>query len=919
MACNPLITDPFEFPRRPNNRPGLPRIAYRIGRYADFVEAMTRAINVAPELAGWTHRDADDPGIALLEGAAILGDILTFYQEHYANEAFLRTAAWRDSVAELVRLTGYRLAPGIGGRATLAFEARGTAPVVIRQGFPVKADLEDIPTPADFETDAELTAWPHLGRFSLYRARRYADTLPAGAKTIEVESVAGATDSASLTAFDLKVGDRLMLVAPEPVWTSAGNTLTATQKAPQVVKVKKLTRTLGRIQIDLDGALDESWITPVQASVQAYRIGRTFRHFGHNAPSTTLSNVTNASGVITGSRESDTGFDRHVYPNHQCRITSASAPLPAHAIPLDQDINDLSAGVRVIVQASVGISASAARVALTAVKTIRSVTAGTLGFGNLNAATSWLYLDSSLVKHAGLGSPLSDIRDWRIHEVTSAPLTLQPPASFAGSNFASGTNALRFYGTATQAQVLAGRRLYLSHADGRSVDLVCTNAATDFAPPTPDAPQMWPLSFDRAPAPFTRADFDETTPTVTVFGNLVDASQGKSEREAVLGNGDHRLSFQTFPLPKSSLTYFLSAGAIPPQTPKLEIWVNRRLWTRVDAVFGHGPKEEIYIVREDAEGRSFVQFGDGETGARLPSGVKNVSAVYRTGTGARGPIKLGATPTASERPPGFDKLTLAGIVSGGADPEDRERAREAAPGKVQSLGRLVSIRDYETETLAIPGVVTATAAWDLHEGVPAVILRVLLEAGREAEFSEVRAAIAHAQRCRGPDRFALVVEQALLRYAFADLSYARDPTYRKADVEAALRAALGPAGDAANERTGLFGLHARRLGEPEYASRIEGRLQNVAGVVWCKVTGLDLFPLPAPPVTDPAAPVPPDARPSCRPSWGASPVTDPATLVLRLAPRPLKSTLPCEPCELLQLGDRHLTLTAIAEPTGACV
>ena len=125
MACKPLITDPFEFPRRVHNRPGMPRIAYRIGRYDDFVEAMIRRIDVAPELAAWTHRDSDDPGIALLEGAAIVGDILSFYQEHYANEAFLRTAAWRESVTELVRLTGYRLAPGLGGRATLAFEARG--------------------------------------------------------------------------------------------------------------------------------------------------------------------------------------------------------------------------------------------------------------------------------------------------------------------------------------------------------------------------------------------------------------------------------------------------------------------------------------------------------------------------------------------------------------------------------------------------------------------------------------------------------------------------------------------------------------------------------------------------------------------------------------------------------------------------
>src|SRR5690606_14956674 len=180
MACNPLITDPFVFPLPISNRAGLPRIGYRIGRYADFVEAMRRAIDAAPELSAWTHREADDPGIALIEGAAILCDILTFYQEHYANEAYLRTAAWRESIAELVRLTGYRLAPGIGGRATLAFEVRGALPVTIRQGFGVKAELAALDDPADFQTAAELVAWPQFGRFHLYRPRAYPAAIAAG-------------------------------------------------------------------------------------------------------------------------------------------------------------------------------------------------------------------------------------------------------------------------------------------------------------------------------------------------------------------------------------------------------------------------------------------------------------------------------------------------------------------------------------------------------------------------------------------------------------------------------------------------------------------------------------------------------------------------------------------------------------------
>src|SRR5260370_30633476 len=89
---------------------------------------MLRRLNGQTPLLNWTHREPDDPGIALIEGAAILGDILTFYQDLYANEAFLRTAQWRESVAELVRLLGYRLAPGLRRDRALPFPTKSPPP-----------------------------------------------------------------------------------------------------------------------------------------------------------------------------------------------------------------------------------------------------------------------------------------------------------------------------------------------------------------------------------------------------------------------------------------------------------------------------------------------------------------------------------------------------------------------------------------------------------------------------------------------------------------------------------------------------------------------------------------------------------------------------------------------------------------------
>ena len=150
----------------------------------------------------------------------------------------------------------------------------------------------------------------------------------------------------------------------------------------------------------------------------------------------------------------------------------------------------------------------------------------------------------------------------------------------------------------------------------------------------------------------------------------------------------------------------------------------------------------------------------------------------------------------------------------------------------------------------------------------------------------------HAQRCSGPDRFPVVVEQALLRYVFLDLVFARDPSYRQQDVEAAIRGAFALVGDDASARSGLFGLRARRLGDREYASRIEGRVQGVAGVLWCRVAALGRF---------------------------AAGATEPTTLVLPPSPRPSANIVPCAAHELLQLAPQHLTLTAAADPTaGEC-
>ena len=885
-ACDPLIDDPFLFPCRPANRPALQRIGYRIGEYPDMVEAMLRSIDGEVALAGWTHRGADDPGIALLESLAVVGDILTFYQERYANETFLRTAEWRESVAGLVRLMGYRLSPGLGGAARLSVELKPAAgKIVVPAGYPFKADLDGQDQSVEFQTDADLTAWPHLSAFNLFRPRSYAASVAAGTDTLEVERAGSSTALAAIASLALKKGDRILLVPDAPAWVSNPNAGFSAQDPGQVLKVKDVRTVHDRTLVTFETTIDRSWSLPLVA----YRLGRTWRHFGHAAPPKHTV-PTPTSGTVTGASNLTTGFVRHIYAGHACANTSMAMNLPAEVIPLDQEVQDLVPGVRIAVETRVQLGGVMQPCIL--VRRIAALRATAMTFGPQTGASTLVTMENGLLSHSQSTGQEADIRDFRIHEITSQRIRFRPLATVSGGGFASGTETLTFYGTRKEALTLVDRPLMLKHDDGRWVELSCVNEATDFPWGTTD-PKMWLLSFDAPPAPFQRADFDEEVPKVTVHGNLVTASQGKAVPMVTLGNGDARAVFQTFALPKP-VTHLLHPGDDPAEVPELTVLVNGRAAERVSSLYGQAADRLVYVLRQDDAGGFHVQFGDGKTGARLPIGRGNVTATFRTGAGARGVLKAGATPSAGTRIEGVAKLHLPGEVAGGADPETAGNAKLAAPGRVQGLGRIVSLADYETELLAIPGVARVRGAWDLLDGTPGVVLRVLLQSGREGEYAVVRDAIHAFQRCRGSNRFALEVRQARLRQVFLDLRYAFDPALLEETVAAAITRLLAPMDQADADPDGVFALGSRQIGETEYASRIEARVQAVPGVLWVRVDGFGKL------AATLAGNLPED-------------------LPLLAAPRPRHAQVKPLADELLQLHSAHLTLvSAPPDPGGAC-
>jgi hypothetical protein len=153
-----------ETPEVITNRPALSSIAYRAGRYATFNASMLAALSdpTFSALAPLRTRDTSDFSIALLDAWAVALDILTFYQERFANEAYLRSAVDQRSVIELAALVGYQPSPGVAASTVLAFtlsSAPGSPDIVL---ISAGTRVQSVPGPGQtsqvFETSADLTA-----------------------------------------------------------------------------------------------------------------------------------------------------------------------------------------------------------------------------------------------------------------------------------------------------------------------------------------------------------------------------------------------------------------------------------------------------------------------------------------------------------------------------------------------------------------------------------------------------------------------------------------------------------------------------------------------------------------------------------------------------------------------------------------
>ena len=311
----------------------------------------------------------------------------------------------------------------------------------------------------------------------------------------------------------------------------------------------------------------------------------------------------------------------------------------------------------------------------------------------------------------------------------------------------------------------------------------------------------------------------------TINANVAMATHGETVRE-ILGSGDATQIFQKFVLKQPPLTYVSSAtpsGGIS----TLEIRVNELLWQEVPSLYERGSTERIYIIRQNDQGMTTVMFGDGKTGARLPSGQDNVKAVYRVGTGEQGLLKAHQLTQVVSRPLGLKAATNPLPPVGAQDGEQFADARRNATFTIFTLGRVVSLKDYEDFAKAFGGISKALATWT-----------------RSGQRQEVFLTVAGVEGA--------AVSGKLYDNLLTALRYAGMPgvplnlaSYSPIFFQIAAKVRLLP--DYLQEKVALdieirlrkhFAFSARTFGQPVTSSEVISVIQNTPGVQWLDLDSL---------------------------------------------------------------------------------
>ena len=315
--------------------------------------------------------------------------------------------------------------------------------------------------------------------------------------------------------------------------------------------------------------------------------------------------------------------------------------------------------------------------------------------------------------------------------------------------------------------------------------------------------------------------------TTTVNANVAPANAGSPVTE-LLGNGSAATPNQQFTLKQSPLTYTSAATPSGSQS-SLQVTANGATWTAVATLYDQPATAQVYSTLNLPGGTAQIQFGDGVEGATLPTGQGNIQAQYRIGIGSAGNVAAGAITTLMDRPVGVSGVINPLAATGGQDAQTVAGIRANAPASVLTLGRAVSITDYQNLAASFAGIAKAYALW-IPNGINRGVFLTVAAAGGAAlqPGNQTLANLVTALQNYGNPNVSIQAFSFLETTFGLTAGITYDPAYDATAVEAAVLLQLQQTYSFAN----------RSFGQGVSSDEIAALIQGVTGVIAVNVTGL---------------------------------------------------------------------------------
>lgn len=899
--CCDAVAAPPAAPLTVDNEAGLDAIAYRIGTFTSFRRAMlddvarANLLGAAPNpFLKWKEGSDGDYHTTFIELWAYLADILTFYQERIANEAYIGTATQRDSSLRIVKLIDYKPGPGAGASGLAAFTVAKGKVVSVPAGFRVGSRAAAGKQAATFETSVALVARAEHSAIQLSSVaptNQFAQlssfgaifsTLGAIDKAIALE-IYGAAGNVYFSTFPLKMAAQTVVQqsslqladAPRADFAISGAFSNASSFTSQVVRndlflfpyvpfVNLTTRSVvlqgvsNRLSagdyvlaVEMEGATGEKphlyQISTVNVDKTAKTTTISWQEPSGTTYQQTVDNPVNLYAMrVKAGAFGNTAPPWLTLPSTLTNSDGKHPPPAGKSLPYPNNWDDpANAKYRLPNGGTMFLDA-----------VYDSISGSSDKPGWIGIVPEDRFADPKIAQVVD-ARPLSHSDYALTAKVTR--VTLDSSVSFDSSFgvretlIVGGAEKLALQNNLPLPDPVQGDTLILAGLfpnlmDGQAVVIQgvlfgSTDGSTVAeyrlltGPPLQDAADN--LTTVKLNKPLKNQYIRSTT---VLLANVVAITQGETVKDEVLGNGNAK-PFQTFALKKKPLTYLPSTDpeGLSAVASTLIVTVDGVRWTEQPTLLESGPDAREFTTTLDDTAQTSVMFGDGINGARPATGVNNIRARYRKGLGVSGNVAGGGVAQLLDSLPGLQQVTNPQSTAGGADAESLDQIRTNAPSSVRTFNRAVSAADYAAVALTFPGISKASATWVTFDASfhalaqPYIQLTVATPDRTPINGTPLVGQLrSYLDKRRDPNIPLRILDFAPV-YVDVVLTVDLDDAYPRQATFAQVQAALNP-GLNADGSAGYFAFERLGFGENLHLSALYAAVQNVPGVRDANIT-----------------------------------------------------------------------------------